>query len=220
MFLQNLIQSVNPRDSTMIIGVDTGNAINYVLGNKEGLFFYDKCDSYAPLKKLMRDNPTAIMVIDKGGDIIGPRELREEFPNRVFLCFFRPDQKNDNMITWNDDDGTVQADRNKCIQLVVDEMTDKRAPINGTEGDWNEFMLEWLGMYRTQEENKIGVMVPKWNKPPSGRCDYPFAHVYWRIGMDRFLDTSATFHEAGRTNAIGSVGIDVRPDGTATLPRK
>lgn len=216
MFLQNLIHGANPRDSTMIIGVDTGIGINYVLGNKDGLFFYDKVESYEPLKKLMKDNPTAIMVIDQGGDIIGPRQLREEFPNRVYLCFFRADQKNDKLITWNDDEGTVQADRNKCLQLVVDETTDKRMPIYGTEADWNEFMLEWLSMYRTQEESNLGTPIFKWNKPSSGRCDYPFAHVYWRIGMDRFLDTSATFHEAGG-KSYASVGIDVKPDGTGSL---
>lgn len=220
MFAQNLVNSVNPRNTTMIIGVDTGIGINYVLGNKNGLFFYDKCDSYAPLRKLMRDNPTAVMVIDQGGDIIGPRELREEFPNRVFLCFFRADQKNDNLITWNDDEGTVVADRNKVIQLCIDEMADKRCPIYGTEGDWHEYSSEWLGMYRTQEENALGVPVFKWNKPPSGRCDYPFAHVYWRIGMDRFLDTSATFHEARGGLPFGTQGYEPDPDGTTKLMRK
>lgn len=219
MFLQNLINVVNPRDSTMIIGVDTGVGINYELMNKYGTFFYDKVTNYEPLRKLMRDNPTAVMIIDQGGDIIGPRQLREEFPNRVFLCFFRADQKNDKLITWNDEEGTVVADRNKLIQLCVDEMADKRSPFYGTEADWNEYMLEWLGMYRTQEENALGIPVFKWNKPTSGRCDYPFAHVYARIGMDRFLDTSATFHEAKSGLLFGSQGYDNAPDNTTRLIR-
>lgn len=207
MFIQNLVNEVNPRDSTMIIGVDTGKGINYVLGNKHGLFFYDKVSSYEPLRKLMRDNPTAVMVIDQGGDIVHPRELREEFPNRVFLCFFRADQKNDKLISWNDDEGTVVADRNKLIQLVIDEMTQKRLPIYGTEADWHEVELEWLGMYRTEEESNLGTPIFKWNKPPSGRCDYPFCFVYWRIGMDRFLDTSASFHEA-KNSSFAHQGYD------------
>ena len=216
MFAQNLIEAVNPRDSTMIIGVDTGKGINYVLGNKNGLFFYDKIGDYAPLRKLMLDNPTAIMVIDQGGDIIGPRKLREEFPNRVYLCFFRADQKNDSIIRWDDDDGTVIADRNKLIQLVIDEMTEKRMPIYGTEADWNDVWLEWAGMYRTEEESNLGTPIFKWNKPPTGRCDYPFAMVYFRIGLDRFLDVSATFHEAGG-KSYASTGIDVKPDGTGKI---
>lgn len=219
MFLQNLVNEVNPRDSTMIIGVDTGIGINYELMNKYGTFFYDKVSSYEPLKKLMRENPTAIMVIDQGGDIVGPRELREMFPNRVFLCFFRADQKNDKLITWDDDEWTVVADRNKLIQLCIDEMVSKRSTFFGTEADWNEYMLEWLGMYRTQEETALGTPVFKWNKPSTGRCDYPFAHVYARIGMDRFLDTAATFHESKNTS-FAQQGYDATPDGTMRLERK
>ena len=219
MFLQNLVEEVNPRNSTMIIGVDTGKGINYVLGNKDGLFFYDKITNYEPLRKLMRENPTAIMIIDQGGDIIGPRQLREEFPNRVFLCFFRADQKNDKLISWNEDEGTVTADRNKLIQLCIDEMTDKRMPIYGTEADWSEYMLEWLGMYRTQEENTLGVPVFKWNKPSTGRCDYPFCQVYYRIGIDKFMDMSASFHEAKQGLPFGSQGYEPAPDGTTRLLR-
>lgn len=216
MFLQNLISQTNPRDCPMIIGVDTGKGINYVLGNKHGLFFYDKISSYEPLKKIMRDNPTAMMVIDQGGDIIGPRQLREEFPNRVYLCFFRADQKNDSLIRWDEDEGTVIADRNKLIQLVIDEMTEKRLPIYGSESDWLEVMLEWLGMYRTEEESNLGTPIFKWNKPSTGRCDYPFCFVYWRIGMDRLLDTAASFHDPAG-NSFGSRGLEVSPEGTTRL---
>ena len=216
MFLQNLVSEVNPRDCQMIIGVDTGIGINYELMNKYGTFFYDKVSSYEPLKKLMRENPTAVMIIDQGGDIVGPRELREMFPNRVFLCFFRADQKNDKLITWNDDEGTVVADRNKLIQLCVDEMSSKRSPFYGTEADWNEYMLEWLGMYRTQEETALGTPVFKWNKPSTGRCDYPFAHVYARIGMDRFMDTSASFHFP-KDSSFAHQGYDNAPNNTTHI---
>lgn len=216
MFTQNLIDKVNPQDSRPIIGVDTGVGINYVVGNKYGLFFHDKVDGYDALENLLKRWPKAIMVIDQGGDIIGPRKLREKYPNRVFLCFFRSDTKNDQLIRWGDD-GTVIADRNKLIQLCVDEFVEKRCPVYGTENDWHEYMNEWVGMYRTMEENALGVPVYKWNKPSSGRCDYPFAQVYWRVGMSRFLEASSTFHEAGDT--LASTGIDVRPNDTAFLPK-
>ncbi len=219
MFTQNLIPEVNPRDCPMVIGVDTGIGINYELANKYGTFFYDKVSSYEPLKKLMRDNPTAMMVIDQGGDIVGPRELREMFPNRVFLCFFRADQKNDKIITWNDEEGTVVADRNKLLQLCVDEIIHKRSPFFGTEAEWNEYMLEWLGMYRTEEISNLGTPIFKWNKPASGRCDYPFAHAYARIGLDRFMDVQATFHSAG-SSSYAQQGYEPNPDGTTSLLRK
>lgn len=216
MFTQNLRSDVNPRDCPMVIGVDTGKGINYVLGNKYGLFFYDKVSNYEPLRKLMRDNPKALMVIDQGGDIIGPRQLREEFPNRVYLCFFRADQKNDKLVSWNDEEGTVVADRNKLIQLCIDEMMEKRMPIYGSEADWWEYWLEWSGMYRTEEESSLGTPIFKWNKPSTGRCDYPFAHVYLRIGMEKIIDNESTFHE-GKVDSFASRGLDVFPNDTARL---
>ncbi len=218
MFLQNLTDKINPQDSRPIIGVDTGVGINYVVGNKYGTFFYDKCDDYGPIRQWLLRYKDAICVIDQGGDIIGPRKLREEFPNRVFLCFFRQDRKNDELIKWNDADGTVMADRNKLIQLVVDEFVEKRMPVYGSEADWYDYMLEWLGMYRTVEDNALGIPVFTWNKPSSGRCDYPFAQVYLRIGLDRFMQESSSFHEAS-PESFASQGLDVLPDGTTFLPK-
>lgn len=218
MFLQNLTDKVNAQDTRPIIGVDTGIGINYVVGNKYGTFFYDKVDDYGPIRQWLLRYPTAICVIDQGGDIIGPRKLREEFPNRVFLCFFRASQKNDDLIKWDDDKGTVIADRDKLIQLVVDEFVEKRMPVYGTEADWYDYMSEWLGMYRTVEENALGIPIFHWNKPSSGRCDYPFAQVYLRIGLDRFLETSSTFHDPTQ-GSFAQTGIEAKPDGTAFLPK-
>ena len=174
MFVQNLTSDVNPMDARVVIGVDTGVAINYVCANRYGTFFYDKCSDYAPIRNLLLRWPNAVAVIDQGGDIIGPRKLREEFPNRVFLCFFRADRKNDELVTWNDEDGTVTCDRNRMIQLVVDEFAEKRMPVYGTEAEWHDYLSEWLGMYRTVEECVLQTPVHRWNKPSSGRCDYPF----------------------------------------------
>lgn len=218
MFLQNLVDETNPQDSIPIIGVDTGIGINYVIGNKYGLFYYDKCSDYKPLEDLMDRYSNAIMIIDQGGDIIGPRKLREKYPNRVYLCFFSQDRKNDEMIRWKDDDGTVTADRNKCIQLVIDEFHEKRIPIYGSEGDWWNYIVEWLGMNRTMEENSLGVNVFKWNKPSTGRCDYPFATVYWRIGMNRFMEIGVTFN--GASDSFGSLGVESLPNHTAFLPKR
>jgi hypothetical protein len=218
MFTQNLTSEINPQDSRPIIGVDTGVGINYVIANKYGTFHYDKCDDYAPIRNLLARWPTAICVIDQGGDIIGPRKLREEFPNRVFLCFFRADTKNDQLIKWNDDDGTVVADRNKLIQMVVDEFVEKRMPVYGSEDDWYDYMAEWLGMYRTEEENALGVRVQRWNKPSSGRCDYPFAQVYARIGLDRFLESKSQFVEPS-AKSFAFEGLESHPDGHTFLPK-
>lgn len=212
LFFQNLVNTVNPQDSRPIIGVDTGININYVVGNKYGLFFHDKANDYSDLEKLMRRWPNAIMVIDQGGDIIGPRKLRELFPGRVFLCFFGPNRKNDQLVTWNDDDGTVVADRDKLIQLVVDEITERRIPIYGTQDDWYDVWLEWDRMRRVEDENALGNKVYHWEKTPGQRSDYPFCFVYWRIGMGRFLEEKVSFHDPSSEN-LAYPGMEVNIGG-------
>lgn len=218
-FFQNLTDKVNLQKKRPIIGVDTGVGINIVVGNSDGLFYYNKSEGYDEVRSLLRRWPNAVAVIDQGGDIIEPRKLREEFPNRVYLCFFSADRKNDELIRWNDEDGTVIADRNKLIQLVVDEFTERRIPISGSEADWFDYWLEWAGMYRTTEENALGVDVSKWNKPATGRCDFPFATVYWRIGLDRFMEQYATFHDPNE-GSFARLGMEVSSDGqTGVLPK-
>lgn len=212
MFFQNLRNDVNPQDTRPIIGVDTGIGINLVVGNKYGTFYYNKTEDYAELKSLLKRWPTAVCVIDAGGDFRGARSLRDEYPNRVFLCYFRQDRKNDELIKWNDDDGTVSVDRNKLIQLVVDEFVEKRMPVFGSEADWFDYLNEWLGMYRTVEDNTQGIPVFVWNKPSTGRCDYPFCQVYLRVGLDRFSELQSTFHEPGK-DSFASTGLEISPDG-------
>ncbi|MDE2227316.1 MAG: phage terminase large subunit family protein [Patescibacteria group bacterium] len=208
-FFQNLTPAVNSQEGRIIIGVDTGEAINLVAGNKEGLFYYSKTDDYAELTSLLNRWPNSIAIIDQGGDIIGPRKLREKFRNRVYLCFFARDRKNDELVRWNDDEGTVIADRNKTIQLVVDEFSERRIPVNGTEAEWLDFYLEWARMYRTVEKSETGPPVYEWHKPTSGRADYPFCAVYWRIGMDKFKEDRARFITPSPAGGkVGSPAID------------
>ena len=217
LFFQNLVNRVNPQDSRPIIGVDTGVDIRYTIGNKYGLFFFGECKDYSELEKLLNRWKDAIMVIDQGGDIIGPRKLREKYPNRVYLCFFRQDRKNDRIVEWDDNDGTVVADRNKCIQLVVDEFTEKRIPIFGNESEWWDFWLHFSHIYRVEEYNEnTGETKFRWLR--SDRDDWALATVYWRIGMDRFMDSFVSFIEPKAD--FGSKGLDILPDGSTLFSHK
>ena len=219
-FFQNINSSVNPQDTRPVIGVDTGLGINVVVGNSHGLFHNDKRNDYSVVRDLLVRWPNAIAIIDQGGDIIEPRKIREEFPGRVWLCFFRQDMKNDELITWNDKDKTVRVDRNRIIQLTIDEFIEKRIPLYGTKEDWWDVWQEWEGMYRTEEENAFGVPVFKWNKPASGRCDFPFSIVYWRVGMDRFMNKgNVTFNEPSGVSGMFETGLETRADGTAFMPK-
>lgn len=215
LLFQNLTDRINPQDSRPIIGVDTGIDIRYTIGNKYGIYYYGECKDYSELEKLMERLPTAIMIIDKGGDIIGPIKLKERFKGRVYSCFYVVDRKLDELVKWNDEDQSIVADRNKCVQLVIDEYTEKRMPIYGSEADWYDYWLHFSHIYRTEEENTLGVPVYRWLR--SDRDDWVHATVYMRIGMMRFLDVSTTFNSP--SEPVGTLGAEVRPDHTMFLPK-
>ena len=197
--LKNCINEVNDQEGRIVIGVDTGLPIWYVIGNRQGIFYNGSCKDYEELKALMRRYPTAIMVIDQGGDLIGSRQMRELFQGRVFLCHYQRDRKTLQLVKWgaNDETGNVTVDRNRMIQMVIDEFRDKRIPLNGTEEEWYDVALHFTHIYRVQEENALGVQESKWERFD----DDHFVHAitYWRTGMSRFGNQGAKIFMGDQT---------------------
>lgn len=183
--MRNLTDTMNTQEGRIVIGVDPGIDIRYTIGNEQGLFYYGECKGYAELEALMKRWPKAIMVIDQGGDLIASRELRAKYPNRIFLAYYRQDRNSEEIFKWDDNECSVTIDRNKTIQLVIDEFTDRRIPIQGNETDWYDYWLHWSHIYRVSEENNLGQLKYKWLR--SDRDDWVHATVYWRAGMDRFM---------------------------------
>lgn len=194
---------LNQYKGRIVIGVDTGIQLRYVVGNKAGLLGYGQMQSYEPDERLniplersleyfLKKFENSVMVIDQGGDIIGSRKLLKKYPGRVFLCHYANDRKTMQLIRWgeNDEFGNVLADRNRMIQLVIDEMKEKRFRLyNGTAQDWYDYWLHWSHIYRVGEEDELGIERYRWLR--SDRDDWVHATVYWRVGLDRFADSGA-----------------------------
>ncbi|MDE2233297.1 MAG: phage terminase large subunit family protein [Patescibacteria group bacterium] len=149
--------TVNLQEEPIIIGVDTGLPIHIVCANKQGFFYYDtlpmptaKSSPYDDLENLLKRWKRSIIISDQGGDLIGIRELQAKYPGRVFLCYYRRDKSGIQMIDWGrgDEYGRVVVDRNRMIQLFVDEMLDRRITFNGTESEWQPYISHWMNIYR------------------------------------------------------------------------
>lgn len=177
--------AVNLQEGRIVIGVDTGITHHYVVGNETGIFHYDS-GSYEDIEKLLKRWPNSIAVFDQGGDLVGSRELREKYPGRVFLCHYARDRKTMQLVRWgsNKEEGNVIADRNRMIQLMVDEIKSGLMRFNGTEEEWYNYYLHWKNVYRTSQENSLGQLEFKWER--SGDDHFVHATNYWRIGMSRF----------------------------------
>lgn len=195
----NLFDRVNTQEGRIIIGVDTGHNIHYTLANKDGVFHYGYCESvaenptpgydpYDELDKLMTRYPRSIMIADQGGDLIGIRKLQAKYKGRVFLCWFTKETKTQQIIRWgeNDEEGKVLADRNRLIQLVVDEMKEQRFPMYGKVDEWQDYFNHWLNIYRVQEiQGEVGDPQYNWRWvwKRKGADHWALASCYARIGL-------------------------------------
>lgn len=213
--LRNLTSEINQQDGRIVIGVDPGVDIRYTIGNKDGIFYHGSCKNYDELDRLLQRWDKAIMIIDQGGDIIGSRQLREKYKNRVYLAFYRKPKKDGDLFEFDDDKGVVVIDRNNTIQLLIDEFKDKRIPIYGTIDDWDDYIKHWQHIYRVVEEDSFGKPTYKWVR--SDRDDYVHTTVYWRAGMDRFMngagaiiDIHNPFGELGYTSNNNKMSLVAR----------
>ncbi len=210
---QNLTghQDVAEKDERVIIGIDTGLRLDYVIGNERlGLFFQGEATDYAPLNNAMQRWPLAIAVIDAGGDFIGAQKFFEQWPGRVFKAYAGEDRKTNKIFRWGegDDQGQVLYDLNRTWQLCVDELREHRLPLQGTEQDWWEYWLDWKNMSR------IKIFDPKTNQfkgikwVRNGRNHRASATVFWRVGMDRFSGGNVSF--IGANDLTPRKGFEMR----------
>lgn len=190
----------NTYPGRLIIGVDTGLALRYVVGNSQGLVGYGEMTDYMPddinglaldqtLEYYLKKFDNSIMVIDQQGDLLGSRKLRKKYPGRVFLCHYVKDRKTKELIRWGEgkEEGNVIVDRNRSINWVIEEFRDKRIGLyNGTESDWYDYWQHWSHIYRDIErDDETGQFIEMvWKR--SDRDDWVHATVYWRIGLARF----------------------------------
>ncbi len=194
--IKSLLTNINERTGRVIMGVDTGLKIRWVVGDKNGLFSIGECESYEELQREMDKYKDCIVVMDKGGDIIGAQEFAHTNAGRVFLCYFQHDKQSLDLVKWheNEDYGLVSADRNRLIQLVVDEMANQRIPLYGNLEKWWDLWLHWQFMYRIVEEDKMHNLVYVWECDKAAhRNDYALAMCYYRVGIDRFADNESYF---------------------------
>jgi hypothetical protein len=201
--LRNCVDVTNGQEGINIIGADTGHGIHYVIMNAEGAFYYDHETTITATKTpydVIRDHllrfERSRAVFDQGGDLIGVRKLREEFPGRVFLCFYRRDRKTNDIITWGEKDkfGEVYVDRNEMMTLVVDQLRDTgRIRLNGTKDEWEDFAQMFDNIYR---EKVVVAETPGKDNPDlygaryvwkrNGPDHYCHAFLYAIVGLSRF----------------------------------
>lgn len=233
-FKRNLTtKSLYPDDDERLVGgIDTGKNLHLVLGTARGLFHYQEItpteknehDPWIEVYAMMERWKKLIMIVDQGGDLIGSRKFQQKYKGRVFLCSYREDAKGMQLVRFGkkDEQGSVIADRNRMISLVVEEFTDCRIPVQGefeTGGamDWYDYWLQWNNLTKVKElDPKTGQVKRRiWIR--SGADHYAHATVYWRIGIKRFGGKGTIIH-ADKPEIQASPGVVLDPGQTMKAP--
>lgn len=203
-----LTPQVNNQNGRVIIGIDTGHDIYYTLMNKQGVFYHGYCqspqevndpnyDPYDEIDRLMANNPNWIMVADQGGDLIGIRKMQAKYPGRVFLVWFTKETRDKQLIRWGKDNefGKVLVDRNRTVQLAVDQLNEQRIQFNGSKEDWTPFFEHCMNVYRVKEvsgDENDPQYGWRWVWKRKGPDHWFMSMIYALVGMDKYKEDQAT----------------------------
>lgn len=222
-----LSDEINTQGDRVIIGLDTGHNLHYTMLNKQGIFYHGYCpsvaenpvpgyDPYTEIELRLREYKNSILIADQGGDLIGIRKLQAKYPGRVFLCWFTKETKNKELIRWGEGDehGKVLADRNRVIQLIVDQINEQRVVFNGSLSDWQPFFNHALNVYRVKEitDENEPTYGWRWVWKRKGADHWLLSLVYAMIGYDRFSENLAQI--VGRKGFMAGVETASSSDGT------
>lgn len=186
--LANCVLETNSQEGRIVIGVDPGLPIHYVLMNQEGVFYYGTCkepkdgDPYNDIRALLRRYPQSVVVSDQGGDLNPMRVLQQEFPGRIFLAFYRKDRKANELVRWGEgkDYGIVTIDRNRYFQILMGYLKETGyINFNGPKDDWREFADHFANMYREK-------VVVREQKGKDDRTLYGAEYIWKRRGPDHY----------------------------------
>lgn len=198
---RNCTPEINNQER-VVIGCDSGLKKHYVLGNKDGIFYAGITPTWDTIDELLRRYDRSIAVIDALPDLTEPRRLREKYPGRVFLCHYARDRKTYQIIRWGSgpEAGNVTVDRNRGLQMVIDDLINKKIPLQGTQDDWAEVESHFATLYKVTEMDTLGVPQSTWESS-SGLDHFCHAFLYWRVGMDKFKNDGGRIF-TGETSAF------------------
>jgi hypothetical protein len=209
---RNCTSDINDQER-IVIGCDSGLKKHFVLGNKDGIFYAGVTPTWDTIRGYLKQYERSIAVIDALPDLTEPRKLREEFPGRVFLCHYARDRKTFQIIRWgkNEEAGNVTVDRNRMMQILIDDFANKKIPLQGTQDDWAEFESHFATLYKVTEVDALGVPQSVW-ETSTGMDHFAHASLYWRVGMDRFRNDGGKIF-TGETLDF-PIGREMAPNGS------
>ena len=215
LILTNVSKRLNDKTKA-IMGVDQGLKKHYVVGNAQGIFEVGSTKEWKDVENI-RNKYDAIAVMDALPDLTVPRQLREKYPHKVYLCYYHRDKDRAIEVKWGKDKdwGYVWADRNRTLQTVIDYLSGRKIEFNMDGRDLDEYISHWKNMYKLVVEDSIGV--PKFIWESNGADHMVHATNYYLIGLKRFSEQHGAVLKDKSQYFHGTPSFEIKND---TMPGK
>jgi hypothetical protein len=187
---ETILQNCTPQifqdnPSQVIIAVDPNKVLRLVIGNSKGLFHFEESEDFTIVDKYMEMYPSAIMIVDSGGEISSTRQWQERYQDRCQTVYYGTDKTGETFARWNEDNNTVTIEVNRCITETANNFKLKRIALQGSRSDWKSYTEHWTSLYAVMEENKqTGVMRKVWKT--TSRKDLALCTTYYLLAIQRF----------------------------------
>lgn len=179
--LKNIVYGQPNLKADNVMGVDTGLTMHYVIGNKQGIFKIGNTKDWDEIEFLMKKYNT-MNVFDALGDLTKPRQLRDKYRGKVWLCYFKRDKDRPEGIKWDSDEMAVYIDRSKGIQRVIDDFVDGRIRFYEMRPeDLIDYILHWETLSQIEETDSIGITRKVWET--EGENHYLMATIYFYLAL-------------------------------------
>ncbi len=165
------------------LGVDQGLKKWWVLGNKQGIFRVGSTEKWEDIEELIKTYDVELAVFDALPDLTEPRKLRQKYPGKVWLNYYKKDIKRADFIKWDYTTHTVYSDRTKLIQWMIDEFVGGRIKFQMEPRDLEQYIRHWTSLYKEIIKDSMGIDRDVWQT--TGEDHFVHATNYWKIALEK-----------------------------------
>jgi len=176
------LSSLNKKEHN-VLGVDQGLKKHWVLMNTQGIFALGKTDSWQDIEQLIKLYDVELCIIDALPDLTEPRKIRDKYPGKIWLNYFKKEVRKADYIYWDYKTHTVFSDRTKIIQNTIDKFVNRELRIQMRPDELGEYIKHWTALYKVVEKDNLGIERDSWES--TGDDHFVFATLYALTGMEK-----------------------------------
>lgn len=172
------------------MGVDQkASEMEWVAGTAQGIFAYGRAKSWEEIE-MLKLQWGAVVVADGRPYPTGPAMLARKYSD--FYVALGKQISTMDVLTYSPDGKTIYYDRVKLLDIVAHEITEMKLLFRMRPYELEDYIGDWLNIYRTTVEEPDGRTKSDWLKKENKESDYPFATGYYRIALTKVMSQGSS----------------------------